>query len=109
MSLPDLTAYPYKSFLPLQWILDQIVLSVQQLYEETNWSEALGSCEEHFNGLLPENFVGLFVSLLIIVLVGRFVVATVKGMIELLVSLAKMCLIAYILAIVFYLVNKMVD
>ncbi|KAF5555099.1 hypothetical protein FNAPI_6228 [Fusarium napiforme] len=109
MSLLGLTAFPYKTFLPLQWALDQIVLSAQQLYEETNWSEALGSCEKHVNGLLPENFVGLFVSLLIIVLVGRCVVATVKGMVELLVSLAKMCLIAYIPAIVFYFVNKMVD
>ncbi|KAF5675743.1 hypothetical protein FDENT_9664 [Fusarium denticulatum] len=105
MFLPDLTAYPYKTFLPLQWVLDQITLSVQQLYEETNWSDALGSCQEHFNELLPENFVGLFVLLLIIVLVARFVIATVKGALTLLTSLVKTCLIAYILAIIFYLIN----
>ncbi|KAF5682100.1 hypothetical protein FDENT_7797 [Fusarium denticulatum] len=109
MFLPDLTAYPYKTFVPLQWVLDQIILSIQQLYEETNWSEALGSCEQHLNELLPENFVGLFLLLLIIVLVARFVIATVKGALTLLTSLVKTCLIAYILAIIFYLINKMMD
>ncbi|KAF5986969.1 hypothetical protein FBULB1_2175 [Fusarium bulbicola] len=100
----DLTASPYET---IKSALEHLLFSVQQLCDEIDWSEAFKSSEQHVSELLPENFVGLFISLVIIVLVGRFVVATVKGTLTLLVTVVKTCLIAYMLAIALYLVNKM--
>ncbi|KAF5651905.1 hypothetical protein F25303_3806 [Fusarium sp. NRRL 25303] len=106
---PDLDASRYEAVPPVKWAIEQLLISVQQLCEEINWSEAIQACEQHFTELLPKNFVRLFVLLLIGVLVARFVVATVKGTVALLITLVKTCLIAYILAAMLYLVDKMVN
>ncbi|CVL07190.1 uncharacterized protein FMAN_16239 [Fusarium mangiferae] len=106
---PDLDASRYEAVPPIKWAIEQLLISVQQLREEINWSEAIQACEQHFTELLPEKFVRFFVLLLIIFFVARFVVATVKGTVALLITLVKTCLIAYILAIMLYLVDMMVD
>ncbi|KLO90119.1 uncharacterized protein FFB20_09111 [Fusarium fujikuroi] len=106
---PDLDASRYEAVPPVKRAIEQPLISVQQLCEEINWSEAMQACEQHFTELLPKTFVRFFVLLLIGVLVARFVVATVKGTVALLITLVKTCLIAYILAIMLYLVDKMVN
>ncbi|KAF4944310.1 hypothetical protein FGADI_12794 [Fusarium gaditjirri] len=109
MFLLGLDELLHEALPPFKWALEQLFRSVQQFCEQVNWSETFNSLEQHITEILPENFEGLFLSLVAVVLLARFLNTTMNGALALFSSLVEACLIAYILAIIFFLVKLMMN